>query len=100
MSPETIELILRAQEIIADSQRVSRQTAELTWRAQRVKGDPARVYREMEANSRLRKELRKRVEQATAGSETILRAASPSAQTVAVRDRPIAQASCTGVATK
>jgi hypothetical protein len=100
MSPETIELLLRAQGIIADSQRVSRQTAELTWHGQRVKGDAARVYLEIEARSRWTEELRKRVEQAMAGSDTILRAAPPSAHAVADQDRPIAQGSRTGVATK
>jgi hypothetical protein len=100
MSLETIELILRAHEIITHSQRVSRQTAELTSRAQRLRGDHTRIYWEMEVNSWWKEELRKRVEQAMAGSETKPRPAPPSAHEVAGRDGPTAQASRTGVATK
>jgi hypothetical protein len=60
MSPETIEITLRAQEIMADSARLYRQTAE---------------------NFRLTEEIRKRAEEALLGFEQLLQAGLRSEQT-------------------
>jgi hypothetical protein len=72
MSPETIELTLRVQEVLADSRRVFRQTAE---------------------NFKLTQELRKRAERAMLGLDTLLHAWPPSEMQIADWYRPTAQAS-------
>jgi hypothetical protein len=59
MSPETITLTLRAQQVIAESRRVCRQTAE---------------------NVRLTEELRERAEEAMTGLEQLLPAGLPPEQ--------------------